>query len=402
MADKTRSTQYRYTISMAYLDQKRGKSVNILNESIKSIIIDHNYEVNCMPVLYANLTLDKKLIDDMIVNCNENLIMIALNKFDNLTDEKQEIECFRKKFTYFLPKNVNSNDSVDYTEETADTYLSNTYVTVSIGLMCVDHINNNKKSFNYTLKNTTIGEPVRQVMSHFNNLIMEPIGDSKVINQLFLPEENSVTKALIALNNIRVFYSTPFRYYQDFNFTYLLSSSGKAIKKPGELYTSVIIEIEDVLATNANEIGTIINRTSKTYQVPVNYANTQIYDNTIVNKSQTVLTGKTSSGESIISLKNKSKYLTDKNISVRLANDNEGMLDNIAADKNSTNFLVYIMKSDLDTDLFTPNKRVTINHINSYKDHNGDYLVYRKRECFMREDDAFNLATMINLKKIEK
>ena len=286
---KSRAMQYKYTISMSYLDQKRGISTNIENYDIEYFVIDHNYEVNCMPIIYINLTLDNKIIDDMILNCNDNLIMIALNKYDDLTDDKLEIECFRKKFTYFLPNDINKNDSVDYTDESIDTNFDEITRNITLGLMCVDHINNNKRSFNFLQKNTTIGEPVKQVMGHFNNLVMEPIGDSVVIKQLMIPEKNSVSKALMALNNIRVFYTTPYRYYQDFNFTYLLSSSGRAIKKTGELISSVIIDIEDILSGTANDIGVNINFLSRptlptNYQIPVSFANTQIYDNTIINK----------------------------------------------------------------------------------------------------------------------
>lgn len=402
MANKKRSTQYKYTVSMSYLDQKRGKSTNIRTECIKYIVIDHNYEDNYMPIVYASLTLDKKLIDDMIINCNDNLFMIAIHKFDDLTNEKQEIECFRKKFIYFLPNDVNAQDSIDYNEATESEHLGNTYKTITLGLMCIDHINNNKLSFKILEKNITIGQAAKQVVSHFNNLIMEPIGDSTIIPQLMLPEKNSVSKTLKALNNIRVLYDTPYRYYQDFNSTYLLSSSGRAIKKSNELFTSVILNIEDIVSSTANEIGVIINKSSQTYEIPVNYAATQVYNNTIVNKSQTNLVGMTSSGTIKASLKNKASYMTDKDNTIRLNNDNEGMLANIAADKNNNNFLVYIQKVDLDTDVLTPNKRITIHHIDRYKEHNGDYLLYRKRECYIREDDTFLLNTMINLKEIYK
>lgn len=400
MADKTRVTQYRYTVSMAYLDQKRGKSTDIKTECIKFIIIDHNYEENHMPIIYASLKLDKKLVDDMILNCNDNLIMLAMHKYDDLTNEKQEIECFRKKFAYFLPNDINKHDSVDYNDETVSQNLGDTYTQATFGLMCIDHINNNKRSFKILEKNITIGKVTQQVMEHFDNFIMEPIGDSTIIPQLMLPEKNSVSKTLMALNNVRVLYSTPYRYYQDFNFTYLLSSSGRAIKKNNELYSSVIFEIEDIIAKTANDVGVIINKSSKTYQIPVNHINTSVYDNTIINKSQTNLIGMTSSGTLKTSLKNKANYITNKDITIRLNNDNEGMLDNIAADRNNNNFFVYIQKADLDADVLSPNKRITIHHVDRYKEHNGDYLMYRKRECYLREDSTFTLNTMINLKKI--
>lgn len=402
MANKSRTASYRYTVSMAYLDQKNGKSTDIKTECIKYIIIDHNYEINSMPIIYSSLTLDRKIVDDMILNCNDNLLMLAIYKYDDLTDEKQEIECFRKKFTYFLPNNVNKNDSIDYTEETISENLGNTYKNITVGLMCIDHINNNKRSFSILEKNIKIGQAVDLVMNGFDNLIMESIGDSTIIPQLMIPEKNSVSASLKALNNIRVLYDTPYRYYQDFNFTYLLSSSGRSIKKSGELYTSVIFEIEDIISNTANDIGVTINKSSQTYQIPVNYANTDIYDNAIINKSQTNLVGMTSSGAIKTSLKNKASYSTEKNNTVRLNYDNEGMLNNIAADKNNNNFLVCIQKVNLDTDVLSPNKRITIHHIDRYAKHNGNYLMYRKRECYLREDSTFILNTIINLKEIYK
>lgn len=402
MAIKSRAAQYRYTVSMAYLDQKRGKSVDIDAEDVNFIIIDHNYEVNNMPIIYTSIELDKKLIDDMILNCNENLIMLALYKYDDLTNEKQEVECFRKKFTYFLTNDVNKNDSIDYNETTVSENLGNISMQITIGLMCVDHINKNKHTFNILENNTTIGKVVNKIMGDFDNLIMEPIGDSTIIPQLMIPNKDSVSKVLSALNNIRVLYDTPYRYYQDFNNTYLLSSSGKAIKKSGELYSSVIFEIEDIISSTANEVGVMINKTAQTYEVYVNYANTEVYDNTIINKSQNSLIGLTSSGVVKSSLKNKASYITDKEVTIRLNNDNEGMINNITADKNNSNFLVYLQKTDLDTDILSPNKRITIHHIDRYKEHNGDYLIYRKRECYLREDNTFILNTMINLKEIYK
>lgn len=402
MAIKSRATQYKYTVSMAYLDQKRGKSININSENINFIIIDHNYEINNMPIVYTSIALDKKLIDNMILNCNENLIMLALHKYDDLTNEKQEIECFRKKFTYFLPNSVNSQDPIEYNEIDISENIGDDFSTITLGLMCIDHINKNKRNFNIIEKNITIGKAVNTIMQDFDNLIMEPIGDSTIIPQLMVPNKNSVSKALTALNNVRVLYDTPFRYYQDFNTTYLLSSSGKAIKKSGELFSSVIFEIEDILSSTANEVGVTINKTAQTYEVHVNYVNTEVYDNTIVNKSQTSLIGLTSSGIVKSSLKNKANYITDKEVTIRLNNDNEGMLNNITADKNNNNFLVYIQKTDLDTDILSPNKRITIHHIDRYKEHNGDYLIYRKRECYLREDNSFILNTMINLKEIYK
>ena len=402
MADKKISMQYRYTIEMYYLDTINEKNVEIKNECLKMLVIDHNFMQNCMPVIMASLKLDKALVDDMIKNCNDNMIMLAINKYDDLTDDKQEVECIRKKFTYFLPKSANKNDPIDYNEVTEEENLGNTYTEVQIGLLCVDHINNNKHACEIMAKNNTIYDCVKYVTSHISRMIIEPFSYNSEFEQLIMPTKDSVKQALQFLNDFRVFYYTPYRYYNDFNYTYIISSSGRATEKQDELYSSIIIDIKDIDDASANDVGVIANKTSETYEVPVNYVNTEVYDNTIVNKSKTKLKGISSTGSDTKTLVNRASYMDEKTQSIRLNNDNTNMISNLEAVDNDGNFLVFISKNDLDMELFTINKRISIHNIERYQDYNGDYLLSRKRECFVREDSTFILTTMLNLRRIER
>ena len=145
MADKRLYTQYRYKVEMTYLNIKRNVNTPIKNECVKMVVIDHNYDINTMPIVYATLKLDKALVDDMIVNANDNLFLVAVYKYDNLTDDKQEIEVFRDRFTYFLPDDVNKNDSADYNDTNEEEHLGNTFREVILGLMSIKMINRNKR-----------------------------------------------------------------------------------------------------------------------------------------------------------------------------------------------------------------------------------------------------------------
>ena len=49
----------------------------------------------------------------------------------------------------------------------------------------------------------------------------------------------------------------------------------------------------------------------------------------------------------------------------------------------------------------TKNKKISVHHIDRYQQYNGDYLLYRKRECYIREDKTFVMSSMINLRKVE-
>lgn len=400
MQNNSITMQYKYTVSMYYLDNVRNINNEIPSEYIKSIVIDHNYDKNYMPIVYITLSLDKRMLDDMILNSNKNLFILSISKYNDLSDDKQQIECFREKFIYFIPKNVNKSDGIDYNEMNESQTMGNTFIQLTMGLMCLKHINNNKKSLELIAKNNTILDCVKYCTSHMNNLIIEPFIYNDTYDQIIMRPQDSVSKALNFLNNYRVFYNTPYRYYQDFNFTYIISSSGNAISKKDELYSSILINVMDIDNTSSNNIGFSINKSSNTYEVPVSYANTQVYDGSINNKSVNMIKTMSHTGTSIKSLKNNASYSTSKYKTINVENDNENIIYNIEAENNSNNFFLYFAKEDIDSDLFTINKRISVNNIDRYKDHDGTYLMSRKRECYMREDKNFGMTTLVNLKQI--
>ena len=395
-------SQYRYKAEMIYLNLDKNVDTSLRVEFIKTIVIDHNYDKNSMPILFVTMKLDKSLVDDMILNINKNLILLAIYKYDNLSDTKEEVEIFRDKFTYFLPDGVNANDPIDYTEENEKEHRGNTFRDIVMGLISINHINRNKKYLELNTVNSTIYDCARYCTSHFDNLVIEPFIFNDVHKRIIMPGQESVRKALEFLNSYRVFYYTPFRFYQDFDYTYVISSSGLAIPKDNELYSSIVINIRDILESDANDIGLVENKTSGTYEVPVSYVNTSVYDNTIANKSRTKLKGVSSTGSIEKSLNNVADYSEDKISRVRLNNDNDNMIYNLQADTNNKNVLVYFSKADLDSTVFSINKKISVHHIDRYQQYNGNYLLYRKRECYIREDSTFVLNTMINLRKVDE
>lgn len=400
MADNLLVCSYRYKIEMYYVNTVNNTTSLIKNESLKSLIIDHNYDVNSMPVLYANLTLDKALIDNMIMNMNDNYIIMVLYKYDELAEIELDIECFRETFTYFLPDDVNKNNDLDYNDSNKDQHLGDTYKPISLGLLCINHINNNKKTVEANLKNTSKYHIVKYYTSHFENLLIEPFNYNETFDQIIIPPQDSIRKTLEYLNNYRVFYKTPYRYYQDFSCTYIISSSGAEIPRKNDKYNSVIFDIGELTGAYSNDPGLVLNKTRGHYKVPVNYLDVNVYNNSISNKSKNVIKGITSSGNSLKELSGNSSFSSFKVKNIRLNNDNEHMMENIVYDYNTSNVYVTISKNNLDTDAFTINKRYSINHIDRYIDFNGNYLLSRKREIYLREDDTFIMNMILNMRFI--
>ena len=400
--DKSNVSSWRYKVEMTYLNTKKNTSISIKNECVKSIIIDHNYEENCMPVLYVNLSLDRALIDDMIININKNLITLAIFKYDELLDHELEIECFRKKFTYFTPDDINKNNSIDYTSESMEQNLGDTYRNISLGLLCIEHINRNKKSIEINAKKTSKYNLVKYITSDFDNILIEPFNYNETFDHIIIPAQDSVNKALRFLNNKRVFYRTPYRFYQDFNCAYIISSGGFGVARKDEKITSVIFDIKDILDVEANDIGMITNKTRGNYRIVVNSIDTAVYNNSLSNKSKNMIRGITSTGNTVKQLTGNATYSDDKISNIRLNNDNEHMIENIKAKNDSSNVYVNISKNNLDSSIMTINKRYSINHVDAYADYNGDYILCRKREFYLREDETFILNTIFNFRMFEE
>lgn len=402
MADKVVTYKYKYKTELFFVNTAKNKteSISIDYENIKTFTIDHNFESNNMPTIYMTLGLDKALIDKIILNCNSSLFTFALYKIDVLNEDEIESECFRDKFTYFLPDDVNKNDKLDYDDNNIDETYGSTFKEITIGLMSIRNINDNKKAIETTIRNTTMYDAVKYLLLHMNNVLIEPFNYNDTFSQLIIPSKDSVSKELAYLNDYRVFYKTPYRFYMDFDCTYLLSSSGKGVERNRDKYNNVIIDIREIVDDDANDPGIMINKTTGNYNMVVSYLNTTVYDNTIVNKSKTEIRGITSNGSSKQSLSNIADYSTSKTSTVRLNNDNENMLENIVNDNEASNVFIYMIKDDVDTDVFTINKKYNINNIDRYKDHDGIYLLSRKREIYNREDEnLFGMTMVLNFRK---
>ena len=63
---------------------------------------------------------------------------------------------------------------------------------------------------------------------------------------------------------------------------------------------------------------------------------------------------------------------------------------------------VNISKNNLDSSIMTINKRYSINHVDAYADYNGDYILCRKREFYLREDETYILNTIFNFRMFEE
>ena len=396
--------RYKYSIELRYNRLKEKRSDLIRAEQIKSIIIDRDYINNNMPVIFTNIALDKKMIDHMIKYQDTNTMVLTIYKYIYREGKlATKIKYIHNEMMYFIPDDLNYRASVDYGSKENDER-EDMYKLISLGLMGLDAINNNKRTVNTVLKNTTMVNAVHYCTSHLN-MVIERFHYNKKFNELLLKPQASTSAAIKYLNNINVFYKTPYRFFIDFDCGYLLSSSGTSVPKKGELISSVLFVIRDPLDQDAMNEGMITNHSTKNYQLFVSAADTKLTQNKITEKVYTSVSTISESGTSDSKdIKvNKSKFSTDKTQIIRVPGSNPNLIENISAAEDQTSSHLSLNKIDVDLSIFTPNKRYVIKNFDGHKDRDGDFILTRKRDLFYLEaDDRFAGNAMLELNQVTK
>ena len=86
---------------------------------------------------------------------------------------------------------------------------------------------------------------------------------------------------------------------------------------------------------------------------------------------------------------------------MRIKNDNSGVIDNIINSANTSAVQILIQKTDIDSSVLTMNKEYIIHADEVYGDaYNGKYILIRKREMYVRENNNFTMNTMLLFEKL--
>lgn len=394
---------YRYSAEMTFVNGDKAKDLD--PKQIKSIVIDYEYDNYNMPLIFITMAISKNILDDMIKNADTGLINFTLYKYVSNSDVAN-IKTIRIKdqFVYFVSDDLNPNKNLDDADVNKKEQEDLRKVT-TIGLIKLNHLKWNKKVINGVLNNTTMVNAISYCAGH-TSLLLEPLKYNKTLSQLIIPPVNSVSAGLKYLNNISVFYDTPYRFFMDFDVTYLLSSAGKPVIKKGEKKAchSVVFRVRSITDKMAVDQGMYIDNTQKIYQIDVSAVDTYRNKNKYIEKSYNNITAVTNNGKAGSSdlMVNNSKYMNTKRKAIRLPNGNTNMLSNIQAQIQNSAVTIDINKNDLDSSIFTLNKEYMINCQDVYPGDEGKYLLSSKKELYIRENEDFVSNVMLSFRKIAK
>ena len=246
--------------------------IGINPENIKHLFIDSDFDNDNMPRMYGVFHLDKNVIDEITLNAKTASIYVNIQKvvIDDETETKLPTN-YTGECAYFISNDINYNKEIDYAAEPDREDL---YKQIHMGLMFKAPIEYNKQTVNTTIMNTTM---LNSVMQFFQNipLLLEGFTYNDVIEQLVVPPQDSLSKTVAFFNSVKVFYDTHYRFFMDNKCAYLISSSGKAVPRADEKYSSVIFTIHPVTDDSAMVLGMEEDDQNKCYTIDVNVIDTK-------------------------------------------------------------------------------------------------------------------------------
>lgn len=391
---------YKYSVNMKY--SLNGKIYDIIDECIKSIVIDSDYDKLNMPMIFVTLDIYQTMANMMILNQHSGTFIMDLKKCVSNSDMPDLFNDYiSDKFVYFITGEVDQRVDM-VTGNTEENNVEDKHINVTLGLLSMDHVNKNKKVASGVIDGNL--SSIMYYMTSHLPIVIEPPRNNVSLTNTILPPLDSVAKMLKYLNSLSVFYPTSYRFFIDFDKSYLMSSSGRALKAAGEDITSIVITIYHKHKMDAVIQGMTTNHQQAIYEMSVSSADCELSDNSLAEMSFSKISGTSTSG----SIVNKtiaaasSSNIIAKSKPVRISNDNNGLIDNMISNIDNSAVQLLVQKIDVDGSKFTMNKEYIIRAEDAYgtEKYNGRYILIRKRELFIRQDTTFTSDLILMFRKV--
>lgn len=396
--------QYNYKIVLKYINSTNIE-VEIDSTQIQYILIDKDFENINMPVITIFGSIEKNILDDMIRHSNDNLVTLGIYKYDN-TNQNDNIteKYFNDKFIYMLNEDLSRTDKLDNPQGIDSKTGNRQYREVTIFLIQQNAINNNRQTINGVYHNASMNSLILQSTNYLGNMLLEPIKYDTRFDQVIIPPIDSISNYIRYLNdNLGVFYDSPYRFFIDFDTTYLVSSSGNAIRARNQYIYTIVIDIREIDSNISEEPGAYVDLKSGKYTIGIDASKVEYVKNNVTNKivnKVTVINSKGDVFEQDIE-DNKAKVTSTINQIMNVSNNDQNVINNISYSVESANITITIVKNDLDASLFTLNKEYIINDP-VHDSYAGHYILLQVKQLFIKQNENFIMSTVLKFKKSTK
>lgn len=393
--------QYNYKIVLKYINSTNIE-VEIDSSQIQYILIDKDFDNTNMPVITIFGSIEKNILDDMIKYSNDNLVTLGIYKYDS-TNQSDNIteKYFNDKFIYILNEDLSRTELIDNPNGIDSKTGNQQYKDVTIFLIQQDAINHNRNTINGVYHNASMNSLILQSSNYLGNMLLEPIRYDTKFDQVIIPPIDSISNYIKYLNdNLGVFYNTPYRFFIDFDLTYIVSSSGKAIRARNQYIYTIVIEIQKIDKDTSEEAGAYVDLRSGKYTINIDASKVEYSKNNVTNKmvnKVTVINSKGDTFEQDVN-DNKTKITSTINQVMNISNNDQNTINSIVYSVESSNVIISLVKNDLDASLFTINKEYIINDY-VHESYSKRYILLNVQQLFIKQNGNFIMSTILKFKK---
>lgn len=385
----TNRIAYDAVIDLAF--EHDGVRTSIQQEKIIYVLIEHDYEKQVLPIIYIAASINNDLYTDILKYKNSAKFYLNIKVQNQNSGSAISRNTINGTFNY-IPSDLNPNYQEDLsdTETIDDAY----YRRIMIGLVSIELMNTLRKSFNGIYNNidqkTLVG-----VALEGTNCIIEDIKYNQEYSSILIPPVASRYKLLEYIFSRNNFYDTKFRYFMDFERSYLVSKRGDPIDAGDGDLDTIIVDIRSVAENEAYYDGVAIRNGSYYFYVNPSSTNVTLDEGTEKVANQIIATDYDSEVQQLDMEINNLDGSETKHMFVR--SDNAALFKN---ELETNTVIVELVKQHIDGSIFTPNKCIMVNNFGEYSKYDGKYLIIYKREFFKCDAGKFIMSCNIGLKKV--
>lgn len=389
----TITTNYGYKVKISFVS---GSTVEPIDPAaISLLMIESEYDRAHAPSAILESKIDTKMYNKMIKNRATSKILLEVQKFDKSAVSKVTKTVIKKQLSYLLSDYSYDHDAEDEGEEFA-------YRLATIGLFDPDAENAERKIINNLYKGTNMMTMVAKELS-VPKLIIEPFENNKSFSLFYILPQEGINKFLRYMNSHCAFYSTDFRFFQDWNgYTYLLSNKGKGIDINDGTYTTVKLEL---IAGGFNaEFGGIISDTSqKLYTIRCSEDSYSQFQNNVTDNMVNQIYAVSYNG---------SKQKSDLKINpisgskskpkvIRVRDSNMNLAKTVGNELELTADAINMVVFDTDISVLVPYKEFIVKNKQELSSKDGKYILTSKKEVFTQDGDSFRNDAILTFKKVK-
>lgn len=386
----TKRIAYNAKVTLSYTYS--AGTIRIDPLKIGYIMVEYDYENNVMPIIYLSLLVTDIEYEMYNKNRDSGRFNLNITKYAMNSNTTLNKTVINDSFSY-IPSTSSANLMEDMN---ANSTMGAQYRRILVGLISTELANRLRVSYNGVYKNISQATLVSMALEGLNPVI-EQLAYNEEYKSLLVPPLSTRYQLLKYVFEKDPFYDTNFRFFMDFDRSYLLSKKGVAIPSGDGKPDDIILDIVTVTSNEAFYEGMSI--VDGSYYIYINPADAALISDEgsekMVNNVTIVDEDKGINNVDLDYLKQSS--ITSKQIHVR--SENANLVKNELELGKS---IVEVVKKHVDGTSLTPNKRYTVKNFQSNKSFDGSYLLSYKREFYKPQIVDFDLSINLGLKKIGK